>query len=569
MNVCLRPSLLLLLLVWLSVTGHGTARPPWPSGSGSGNADRSQRPQGRNQPCHGGHGREQRARLRRVLLANGTAVCNDGSPAGYYIRKRPGNRRWILFLEGGWHCYDDKSCAGRWMRTRQLMSSLQWPDSRQVGGILSANREENQYWWNANHVLVPYCSSDAWSGATNGKTDTGYAFMGSLILQSVVRELLGRGLYEGKLLLLAGSSAGGAGVLLNVDRIADLLASLGSKVKVRGVVDSGWFLDNDPFEARECLEPHSCAPVETIKRGIRLWNGQVPDRCRPLYSDYEQWRCYFGYRIYPTLKAPTFVFQWVFDEAQMAVNNVAAPSSKAHWDYIHALGSKLRSTLMNVTALFAPSCISHEILTKRNWQAIEICGISLPQALRCWELQKHEHNHHEHHSNHNLYDRLPARENETSFLHRNLGDVSATVTTNGHAQKTKTRRRNMKTRRKNCRHNRKGLKKARKGEYSATSGPLRPEEPRRRSRERPGSRHAQHRWRLHEDLCQHWLMDSCAWPQCNRRCPRMLDPMTGRELRFSDLLRSFGLDVAAVAAALGLDQAALAAMEPDALLHAD
>ncbi|KAH7938447.1 hypothetical protein HPB49_023716 [Dermacentor silvarum] len=329
MNVCLPPSLLLLLLVWLSVTGHGTARPPWPSGSGSGNTDRSQRPQGRNQPCHDGHGREQRARLRRVLLANGTAVCNDGSPAGYYIRKRPGNRRWILFLEGGWHCYDDKSCAGRWMRTRQLMSSLQWPDSRQG--------------W---YLTVP-----AMHGAERrtGKTETGYAFMGSLILQSVVRELLGRGLYEGKLLLLAGSSAGGAGVLLNVDRIADLLASLGSKVKVRGVVDSGWFLDNDPFEARECLEPYSCAPVETIKRGIRLWNGQVPDRCKPLYSDYEQWRCYFGYRIYPTLKAPTFVFQWVFDEAQMAVNNVAAPSSKAHWDYIHALGSKLRSTLMNVT----------------------------------------------------------------------------------------------------------------------------------------------------------------------------------------------------------------------------
>ncbi|KAL3199760.1 hypothetical protein MRX96_043795 [Rhipicephalus microplus] len=82
MNACLRPSLLLVLLVWLSVTGHGAARPPWPSGSGSGNNDRSQRPQGLNLACHGGHGRDQRARLRKVLLGNGTAVCNDGSPAG-------------------------------------------------------------------------------------------------------------------------------------------------------------------------------------------------------------------------------------------------------------------------------------------------------------------------------------------------------------------------------------------------------------------------------------------------------------------------------------------------------
>ncbi|KAK8767969.1 hypothetical protein V5799_005251 [Amblyomma americanum] len=298
---------------------------------------------------------------------------------------------------------------------------------------------------------------------------------------------------------------------------------------------------------------------------MRLWNGQVPERCRPLHREDEQWRCYFGYRIYPSLKAPTFVFQWVFDEAQMAVSNVAAPSSKAHWDYIHALGSKLRKTLMNVTALFAPSCISHEILTKRNWQTIEICGISLPQALRCWELQRHEHNHHEHHPNHNLYDRLPLRENEP----RMFADMSAAGMTSGRTQKPKARRRKMKRRRKNCRRNRNGKQKAKKSDQTTAAPPRSPTEPRRRSRERPGSRHAQHRWRLHEDLCQHWLMDSCAWPQCNRRCPRMLDPMTGRELRFADLLRSFGLDVAAVAAALGLDQAALAAMDPDTLLHDD
>lgn len=38
------------------------------------------------------------------------------------------------------------------------------------------------------------------------------------------------------------------------------------------------------------------------------------------------------------------------------------------------------------SAVFAPSCISHSVLTKKDWQSIRIDEISLPQALRCWEM---------------------------------------------------------------------------------------------------------------------------------------------------------------------------------------
>ena len=37
-------------------------------------------------------------------------------------------------------------------------------------------------------------------------------------------------------------SAGGVGVILNLDRLALRLKMAGSKVKVRGLADSGWFL---------------------------------------------------------------------------------------------------------------------------------------------------------------------------------------------------------------------------------------------------------------------------------------------------------------------------------------
>ncbi|XP_064489885.1 palmitoleoyl-protein carboxylesterase notum1-like [Ornithodoros turicata] len=501
-----------------------------------------------------GSHRDSLPRMRRMMLSKKNVTCNDGTPAGYYMRRAHGSRRWIIFLEGGWHCYDSTSCGARWMRTPHLMSSAHWQETRHVGGILSPDPEENKYWWNVNHVFIPYCSSDAWSGTARPKNEGEYAFMGSIIIQEVVNDLLSKGLYEARILLLAGSSAGGVGVLLNVDRVADYLAFLKSKVKVRGVVDSGWFLDNEPFEPRECMEPHACSPIEVIKRGVKLWDGQLPERCTQHYAPEDQWKCSFGYRIYDTLRAPTFVIQWLFDEAQMTVDNVGPPKSKAQWDYIHAMGDKLKQTLKNVTALFAPSCISHVVLTKRDWQQVKIQDVSLPQALRCWELQRHEHNHHHHHPKHHLYDLLPASSNGTRSPYAMIADMPIGkfhIPSQGR-QRGKNKRRNRKHRR----------RKKNERRAHAAAAMLRD----RRSPS-PDSAHVQHRWKLHEDLCQHWLMDVCSWPQCNRNCPRLRNPFTGEEMDFVELLVSFGLDINSVASALGVGVKALKDMNHDTLLE--
>lgn len=65
-------------------------------------------------------------------------------------------------------------------------------------------------------------------------------------------------------------SAGGTGVLLNVDRVAEMLEGLGhTGIQVRGLSDSGWFLDNKQYHCTDCVDTASCAPTETIKRGIK------------------------------------------------------------------------------------------------------------------------------------------------------------------------------------------------------------------------------------------------------------------------------------------------------------
>uniref|UniRef100_A0A8D2ZXP9 Uncharacterized protein n=1 Tax=Scophthalmus maximus TaxID=52904 RepID=A0A8D2ZXP9_SCOMX len=322
------------------------------------------------------------------FLENASVTCNDGSPAGYYIKESKGSKRWLLFLEGGWYCFNRQTCDSRYETMRRLMSSTEWPQTRTGTGILSPQPEENPHWWNANMVFIPYCSSDVWSGATSKTDHSDYAFMGSLIIKEVVNELLTKGLDNAKVLLLAGSSAGGTGVLLNVDHVAEQLQSQGhTGVQVRGLADSGWFLDNKQYKFTECLDTISCAPTEAIKRGIRYWGGLVPESCRQAHVG-EEWNCFFGYKVYPTLKSPVFVVQWLFDEAQLTVDNIhlmGQPVHEGQWKYIQNLGQELRSTLRDVPAMFAPACLSHELITRSYWMDIQVKGTSLPRALHCWD----------------------------------------------------------------------------------------------------------------------------------------------------------------------------------------
>lgn len=158
--------------------------------------------------------------------------------------------------------------------------------------------EENPFWWNANHVFIPYCTSDSWSGSKPYSRSEMFSFMGSALVQQVVQDLLTLGLENSTDLLLTGSSAGGTGVMLNLDPVREFLHEKKrlKHIAVKGVTDSGWFLDRTPYAPT--LKP----AVDAIRKGMELWGGQVPRRCKNLYPS-EPWRCYFGYRLYPTLKS--------------------------------------------------------------------------------------------------------------------------------------------------------------------------------------------------------------------------------------------------------------------------
>lgn len=38
-------------------------------------------------------------------------------------------------------------------------------------------------------------------------------------------------------------------------------------------------------------------------------------------------------------------------------------------------------------SVFAPSCVAHTVLTRRDWRTIKIDSVSLPSALHCWHTE--------------------------------------------------------------------------------------------------------------------------------------------------------------------------------------
>ncbi|KAJ1097099.1 hypothetical protein NDU88_002226 [Pleurodeles waltl] len=334
--------------------------------------------------------------MKLLFLKNTLVTCNDGTAAGFYLRETKWSKRWLIFLEGGLFCFSKDTCDMRYKSSRKLMSSSEWSQTRKGSGILSAQQEENPYWWNANVVYVPYCSSDMWSGTLAKSGQAEYAFMGSLIIQEVIKDLAPKGIKHAKIVMLAGISAGGFGVLLNIDRVAAALEEIvAESVQVRGVVDSGWFLDLKPLNPSQCVDALYCSPIETIKKGLRLWSGILPDTCRQQFKKNNEWQCLMGDKLHPFLKTPIFVVQWLFDEEQLKLENIHfgfQSLSERLWNSMQTLGREIKNSLGDLPAVFAPACFSHVLITKSNWLQIVVKGHSVARALQCWERSLSENN---------------------------------------------------------------------------------------------------------------------------------------------------------------------------------
>lgn len=306
----------------------------------------------------------------------------------------------------------------------------------------------------------------------------------------------------------------------------------------------------------------------------------------------------------------------------MRADSVGAPVTKKQWDYIHETGISLRASLDNVTAVFAPSCIGHSVLTKHEWLDIKIDDISLPEALRCWEKSTGR-------GNKDLTRRASDGEGQKKMTEKNLKKLERQRKRRNRRRRRQQRKQERKERQlwkqekqrqREERRQRNGIGHKIRHNNNSTFTTIMPAAstfPRSSRSPQPNENHANtrhsyefddysdskprkthnqqsnqfghprrsnHKRQRHQDRqphkrqqknivvpepsrCALRLLERCSWPQCNHSCPSITNPLTGKEMRFLELLASFGLDIEAVATALGVDMTTLSNMDRTELLN--
>ncbi|MBP6629237.1 MAG: hypothetical protein KA297_07395 [Kofleriaceae bacterium] len=275
------------------------------------------------------------------------ALCNDGTGAILYVRRAAtvaAENDWVIQLQGGGLCGTAQECANRWCMVDTLfsmsgMSATPAPalgiDGRGITSRLGGNPLAD-----ANQVLVKYCSSDLWVGT---QRDVPIAalhpvsgdpvafrmhFLGARILDAAIATLRQDGVaaidYQGTpmpdldqatYVLVAGGSAGGAGVAHHVDALTTTLRATNAEVTVNGLADSilAPSLDLvDPSSSTLCATQPTACTADGLRQlqheaTNALWASQLESSCVAMHPT-EPWRCFeVNHLLHHHVTSPLFV----------------------------------------------------------------------------------------------------------------------------------------------------------------------------------------------------------------------------------------------------------------------
>ena len=175
-----------------------------------------------------------------------TAVCNDGTPGGYYFTpfSDPAfENTWVIFLPGGGQCFDYESCT---TRDKSLMSSKNFDSTMSKAGFMDAS-EKNSPLFGANKAALGYCSSDGYMGDVGASSETwNYHFRGQALIRAMISELkLQHKFNDATKVVFSGCSAGGRGVMTNID---SLISEKYLPDFTIGLLDSPYYVDIVPYD---------------------------------------------------------------------------------------------------------------------------------------------------------------------------------------------------------------------------------------------------------------------------------------------------------------------------------
>ncbi|CAO2172356.1 unnamed protein product [Urochloa humidicola] len=298
------------------------------------------------------------------------AVCLDGSPAGYHLRRGSGSgaHNWLIYLEGGGWCNTTQSCFER--KTSRFGSS-KFMRAVKFSGILSNDHLENPDFYEWNIVVVRYCDGASFAGDAEGEDLDGNKifFRGLRIWEAVVDELMGKGMDTAKQALLTGCSAGSLYALLHCDNFSGRFPH---EVSVKCLSDAGFFIDVKDLSGERSMRSF-------INGVVHLQNVRevLPKDC---LQNKDPTDCFFASELIKSISTPTFILNSGYDSWQ--IQNVLAPNgsypgqawsrckanirncSSTQIDVLHEFKNKLVSELKIAEdnknwGLFIDSCFTH------------------------------------------------------------------------------------------------------------------------------------------------------------------------------------------------------------------
>ncbi len=257
------------------------------------------------------------------------ARCNDGSPFAYTVRAADPHL-WVVNVSGGFFCDDDRAnCSDR---KRRLTTTLAGADgtttSMKRGGVFSQRPAVNPDFAAATHVDAHYCSSDLWFGdstqrrPTTGDPDQGWYFSGRENMTTLFTALQSiSGLddaHPDTRVLLVGTSAGGAGVMGNLDAIAAGLPATTARRGLKVVLDGSWL---------------PSVPVDDRFPDADRW-GPAHPTCAAGFDSEDPVACVLGPYWWPLVEAsgvPVLVQISGLDKTQTPVFGIKTPDDQAAW----------------------------------------------------------------------------------------------------------------------------------------------------------------------------------------------------------------------------------------------
>eukprot|EP01084_Bolivina_argentea_P170142 294839_1 len=320
---------------------------------------------------------------------NNGALCLDGSVPRYYFRNGTESSKFQIYFQGGSWCAGIgeqvnvfQTCYGR--SYSYLGSTNTSYDNNTLvinNEYMSTSCEWNTLMCDWNLVYIRYCDGTSFTSNVDNITYYHHKplyFRGFRIIEAVIDDLIkNKYLLSATDVVVSGSSAGALSVYLHIDYIKNRLSS---NTKVRGLSDSGFFIDYQTDNS-----DNFTVGMEWIFDNMNS-SYSLNKQCLNKYNETnEEYQCIFAQYNAPYISTPILALQSQFDSYQIEdILDVEYNNDEQIQIYGNNLTSIFNETYLlienNIHAAILDSCCHHT----DQWNQIIINGLDQNQILNLW-----------------------------------------------------------------------------------------------------------------------------------------------------------------------------------------